>query len=157
MTIRRGDGYTNLSVLRPAPGVWRLQRGDRAEAGAVAAFLRSPLRVRLFLPDIIEKGGPAQVAVRARFDKRVLRPPRLTIESSWHDRLVIPDDLDPDRDTEKLQALLRQSKPRERRQAWEGSSAILPAGFSTVTVRVQGQLPAGSPVVRVLRRSIQVA
>jgi hypothetical protein len=157
VTIRRGDGYTNLSVLRPATGIWRLQRGDQATAAAVAGFVRSPLRLRVSVPHLVEKGGPVEVAVRARFDKRVLRPSRLRIESSWHDRLAIPDGLDPDRDTEKLQALLRQSKPREQRQAWKGSSAFLPAGFSTVTVRIQGQLPAGSPFVRVLRRSVQVS
>jgi hypothetical protein len=112
--------------------------------------------LRLTLPDVIEKGRPVRVAVGARFEKRVLRPPRLAIDSAWHDPLALPEGLDPDRDAEKLEALLRQYKPRERRLAWRGPTANLPSGFSTVTIRVAGWLPAGSPFVRVLRRSVQV-
>ncbi|WP_344094644.1 M14 family zinc carboxypeptidase [Microbacterium deminutum] len=155
-TVTRGEGYTNISVLRPAPGVWRLRRGERGSASAVAAFVRSPLRVRLSAPSFVEKGAPVTIGLRARFDKRVLRPPRLSIESVWQDRLALPEGLDPDRDAEKLQALLRQSRPRARRRIWEGPSATLPQGFSTVTIRADGRLPGGSPFVRVLRRTIQV-
>jgi Zinc carboxypeptidase/von Willebrand factor type A domain len=156
VTVTSGDGYLNLSVLRPAAGAWRLHRGERAGACAVAGFVRSPLRLRLTLPDVVEKGRPVRVAVGARFEKRVLRPPRLAIDSAWHDPLTLPEGLDPDRDAEKLEALLRQYKPRERRLAWKGPAANLPSGFSTVTIRVAGWLPAGSPFVRVLRRSVQV-
>lgn len=156
VTLTRGDGYENLSVLRPAAGVWRLRRGERPGAAAVAAFIRSPLRLRLSLPDVIANGGPVRVALRARFDKHVLRPPRLAIESVWQERLVLPGRLDPDRDAEKLQAALAKSKPRTLRLAWDGDSATLPPGFSTVTVRATGQLPGGSPYTRVLRRSVRV-
>lgn len=156
VTGTRGDGYQNLSVLRPQPGEWRLHRRERAGACAIAGFVRSPLRLRLSLPTIIEKGEAARVSVRARFDKHVLRPPHLQVGSVWQDRLALPDGLDPDRDTEKLQALLLRAKPRVRRLAWEGDSAMLPPGLSTVSLRVSGRLPAGSPFIRVLRRSVLI-
>jgi hypothetical protein len=157
VTMSRGDGYVNISVLRPATGMWRLIRGERNTPSAVAAFVRSPLRVRLAVPELVKEGAEAAVAVRARFEKRVLRPPRLSVESVWQDRLALPEKFDPDRDAESLQALLRDAKPRVRRQIWQGPSAALPMGFSTVTVRVNGRMPGGSPFTRVLRRSIQVA
>ena len=157
VTLTGGDGYLNISVLRPAPGVWRLRRGERAGACAVGAFVRSPLRLRLSLPDLIKEAEPVRVALRARFDKHPLRPPRLAIDSVWQERLALPGRLDPDRDAEKLRALLQNAKPRNRRLAWEGAATMLPPGFSTVTVRVAGQLPGGSPYTRVLRRTVQVA
>ena len=157
VTATRGEGYANIAVLRPAAGIWRLRRGDRAGACASAAFVRSPLRLRVAVPPVVKERGPVEVAVSARFEKRALRPPRLAIDSAWSPRLALPDGLDPDRDTGELQALLRKSGRRVRRLAWDGSSAILPSGFSTVTVRVLGHLPAGYPFVRVLRRSVRVA
>lgn len=154
-TLTRGDGYANLSVLRPAAGVWQLRRGERPGPAAVAAFVRSPLRLRVGLPEVVEKGR-ATVAVRARFDKRVLRPPALQVGSVWHDRLALPDGLDPDRDPGRLQEWLRQAKPRSAAMDWRKASALLPPGFSTVTVRAAGRLPGGSPFVRVVRRSVRV-
>jgi hypothetical protein len=155
VTIARGDGYTNLSVLRPAVGMWQVRRGERPGPCAVAAFIRSPLRLRVSLPDLVEKGR-ATVAVRARFDKRVLRPPAVQVGSVWHDRLALPDGIDPDRDPGRLQEWLRQAKPRGKAMEWRDASAALPPGFSTVTVRATGRLPGGSPFVRVVRRSVHV-
>lgn len=152
----RGDGYVNISVQRPAVGVWRLIRGERATAGAVAAFVRSPLRLRLRIPDVLQKGEPAKVEVRARFEKRPLAAPRVAAASVTRRRLVIPDGLDPDRDDEKLTALLAQhSRRRPRQRAWDDTAATLPPGISTVSVRIEGRLPGGSPFTRIVRRSIR--
>ena len=154
VTTTRGDGYANLSVLRPPAGRWRLRRSERSSACAVGAFLRSPLKLRLSLPPVTEK-GPVTVHVRAWFDKRILRPPALQVRSVWQERLAIPDRLDPDRDAEKLAEWLKEAKPRSREQVWDGTSAVLPPGFSTVSVRVAGVLPGGSPFTRVIRRSLR--
>ncbi|GAT73640.1 peptidase M14 carboxypeptidase A [Microbacterium sp. HM58-2] len=151
------DGYVNISVSRPAAGVWRLIRGDQQAPSAVAAFVRSPLQVRLRLPDVIGKGRKATVDVRARFEKRPLRAPQLSVSSVADPHLVLPEGVDPDRGLERLSAVLRKQEAVRRQQTiWNGAAAALPAGFSTVSIRVDGRLPGGSPFVRVLRRSVRV-
>lgn len=151
------DGYVNISVLRPAVGTWRLVRGERPEPGAVAAFVRSPLRLRLRLPEVVKEGQEVTLDVRARFEKHPLAPARVSVTSVGHRRVTLPEGLDPDRDSEKLQRLLaKHARPGEKHRAWDGTTTLLPPGFSTVRARVEGRLPGGSPFVRVVRRGIQV-
>jgi hypothetical protein len=149
--------YVNISVQRPAAGTWRLLRGKRAEACAVAAFVRSPLRLRIRLPEVVQAGEAVALDVRARFDQHPLSPVRLAVTSVVHPRLTLPAGLDPDRDAEKLRGVLaRHARSGERHLVWDGTSAVLPAGFSTVQTRVEGRTPGGSRFARVVRRAVQV-
>ncbi|MEV4773848.1 M14 family zinc carboxypeptidase [Microbacterium sp. LWH12-1.2] len=164
-----GDGYVNITVLRPAVGIWRLLRGARGDRGdrgqrfarpvasAVAAFVRSPLRLKLRLPDVLKEGQPSTLEVRARFEKHPLTAPRVSVASVAHPRLLLPENLDPDRESEKLQGILaKHARLRPRHLTWDGTTAVLPPGFSSVSIRIEGRLPGGSPFVRVVRRSVRV-
>lgn len=149
-----GDGYRVVAVDRPAPGRWRVRVERRSGACVVAAFVRSPLRLRLELPRLVTKEQAVELKARARFDRVRLADLRLTVRSEHLP--LLPADLDRDLDRDAKRLSLRGQPAWGPVVGWPaGRGSGLPPGFSRVRIEVEGLLPGGAPFRRTALRSVR--
>jgi len=157
--ITGGEGYRVVSVERPAPGPWRVRTRQSRTARVVAAFVASPLRVRIDLPAVAKRRSHVALRALASFEDRALAPVRAAVRS----QTVMLDPLDrrgPDRldpDAEKPGSLSCRTARVGRWVGWNRDQIdALPAGFTRVHIEVAGVLPGGAPFQRVATRTVRV-
>ena len=175
--VRRGR-YSLITVNRPARGVWTLTVGGAREAYVAAAFVRSPLRLRIgafkneprFSPQVNAFFGEKELTapvIRARSVKQVLQRPDLTAET-----LRIAPELKPSSAVPlraNISPLTRLTRPQITAALkpvaanaltpalfWPPEGAALPKGASRVTLEIQGTLPGGEPYQRTVIRTALV-
>jgi hypothetical protein len=151
-----GGGYLNFAIDRPPPGRWCVRIASRTPV-VVGAFVTSPLRFDVELPEVLKLGEQARLRIGARFEDRLLVEPQLVVRSRALPLVPMPRDLDPDRRPEQVRKWMTTLKDEPQREVvWDTSAADLRAGWSLVTAELRGKLPGGSPYTRLIRRAVQV-
>jgi hypothetical protein len=172
---QRAD-YALVEILRPPPGSWLIDPHGPSGPHTAAAFVKSPLRLRV--PQLLDK-QQLQLLAFASFEDRPLNlhagraalatlPPKPTawlkrqrkLGPGWADKL-----------TRKEIAALQAPKPIEPRHvplelrrppSLDGTAhatapqlvASLPSGRHNVKLQIEGTLPGGAPFRRVVLRTV---
>jgi hypothetical protein len=160
-----GEGYSLLRIARPVPGRWRICVNKMRSAGAMAAFVDSPLRVKVAFPRRMKLNADLVADVRASFGKAEIATPRRTLALSTMPSVLLPK--------EKLHTTASagwsDSLPREAlasfaaaikpvRQSVCGTEKVrVRKGVSRIALELDGELPGGAPFRRVMIRSLHVA
>lgn len=149
--VHQGEGYAVYTVERPVPGRWRLVVARTAHAQVMAAFVRSPLRLQIRLPDDVRPGAKLSLTPLVRFDKHLLPAPSLRMR--WQplpSHTVSP---------KQLQAIESGRKPRVTAAvpapgSWSREALSRPAAPGRIDIEIQGVVPGGALFHRVMTRTL---
>ena len=161
--------YAIVEILRPPPGSWTIMPYGPAGAYNVAAFVKSPLTVR------VHAGKRSRLGVSAFFEDRPLilhsglmrcsilpDPPLAWIRkqrkggTSWSDTITPKDVLTMPRPQPAPPAYrrLEASVGKALDGAATGLTTTVPSGPHNVRLEIEGLLPGGAPFRRVVLRTI---
>lgn len=158
----RGDGYAVVRIARPAPGRWKVRMGPRASAHVVAAFVTSPLHLRILLPKRWKAGAEAKPAVQLSFEGKRLAPPRLQLQARTVANFALPRDglraagarAADDGVDKSTRARVEAHAARLRQRLDRGERPTEARPLSRLEIEVMGQLPGGAPFRRVAIRTV---
>lgn len=163
--VVHGEGYSLYRIARPSPGRWRICVTKMKTAGAIAAFVNSPLRVKVSFPCRMKSDAELVVDVRASFGRAQIGTPRHSLDLSTMPSVLLPK--------EKVQSAAAagwsDSLPREALASFAvGIKPVRQSVCTTERIRVRrgifrmafkldGELPGGAPFRRIVLRTLNVA
>lgn len=163
--VVHGEGYTLFRIARPSPGRWRICASKMKSAGAIAAFVNSPLRVKVTFPRHMKSNAGLIPDVRAFFGRTQIGTPRRSLKLSTIPSILLP--------TEKLHtgAAAGWSDVLPRDALASFAARIKPVrqsvctterirvrrGVSRLDFELDGELPGGASFRRVILRTLHVA
>jgi hypothetical protein len=164
--VVHGEGYTLYRIARPSPGTWKICVTKMKSAGAVAAFVNSPLRVKVSFPHRMTSNAELVADVRASFGRARIATPRRSLRLSTMPSILLPKE---ERRHASAAAEWLDSLPREALTSF--AAGVKPArqsvcttdkvrvrkGISRVAFELDGELPGGAPFRRVVLRTLYVA
>jgi hypothetical protein len=156
-----GEGYVVVSIDRPVPGRWRVRVQKQRSAHVVAAFVTSPLRTRIHLPEHPKPRAEVEVTVRACFDGASLGPVRTRARTRALPTVSLQKDLEhaaepgwSDRLPRGALASIGVVTPGITTN-WASGKVSVPSGLSRIEIEVQGQLSGGATFRRVALRTLR--
>lgn len=163
--VVHGEGYTLYRMARPSPGKWRICVTKMKSAGAIAAFVNSPLRVKVSFPRRMKSNAELVADVRASFGRAQIGAPRRSVKLSTMPSIVFPKE----EVYTAAAAGWSDALPREALASFaagikpvrQSTCAIerirVRKGISRMTLELDGELPGGAPFRRVVLRTLHVA
>lgn len=164
--VVHGEGYSLCRVARPSPGRWKICVTKMKSAGAVAAFVTSPLRVKVSFPHRKTSDAELVADVRASFGRAQIAAPRRSLSLSTMPNILLPKE---EKRYASAAAGWSDSLPREalasfaagikpvRQSVCTTDMVRVRKGISRVALELDGELPGGAPFRRVVLRSLHVA
>lgn len=157
----QGEGYSLLRIARPSPGKWRICVSKMRSSGVIAAFINSPLQVKVTLPRRLKLNAEVKADVRAFFDRVQIAQPRSKLNLSTIPTMAVPREKH-----YSPAAAWADSMPREalatiatgikhvRQSVCTSRKVRALKGTTRIDFEVDGELPGGAPFQRLIVRSV---
>ncbi|MEP7148456.1 MAG: M14 family zinc carboxypeptidase [Acidobacteriota bacterium] len=162
--VVHGEGYTFCRIARPSPGRWRICTRKMRSAGAIAAFVSSPLRVNVMFPRRQKSNAELVTDIRALFGRVQIAAPRSSIKMSTIPHMALPKEKIQSATAgwadslprEALASIADRVKPVHQSGCTAGKLRVR-RGTSRLDLKISGELPGGAPFQRVITRTLCLA